>query len=167
VAVESKDSAQDRTGGGGARAWWGRRKLSGTGLQSAARTSDEGAGGKTGVEGDDLSSEPIPFPVRQTSQVPSSMWPRCSIWWLATNTCAKNNAKAASNAAQGMRRREIIGVIAISDALGFWPIFARMVAISISQHNAAVRRASTLGPRPNVTPFQRSQSGFRDTPRFF
>jgi len=89
------------------------------------------------------------------------MWPRCSIWWLASKTCAKNNATAARNAAQGMRRREIIGAMAISDALGFWPIFAGMVAILNSQHNAAVRPASVLGPTPNATLFQRSQSGFR------
>lgn len=88
------------------------------------------------------------------------MWPRCSIWWLASKTCAKNNATTARNAARGMRRREIIGAMAISDALGFWPIFARMVAISISQHNTAVSRATVLGPTPNATPFERSQSGF-------
>ena len=89
------------------------------------------------------------------------MWPRCSIWWLASKTCAKNNATTARNAAQGMRQREIIGAMAISDALGFWPIIARMVAILNSQHNAAVKRASVIGPTPNATLFQRSQSGFR------
>jgi len=47
------------------------------------------------------------------------MWPRCSIWWLASKTCAKNNATTARNAALGMRRREIIGTMAISGALGF------------------------------------------------
>jgi hypothetical protein len=59
-----------------------------------------------------------------------------------------------------MRRREIMGAMAISDALGFWPVFAPIVTISSSQHNAEVRRASVLGPRPNVTPYQRSQPGF-------